>query len=78
MNEPVPIPIGLMTILQVVNVDFVSLRGPPSERWPYGEIEYQHNERMIAWRPRELHEFLKELIDFDRNPRMLGRNESDA
>lgn len=69
MSEPVPIPIGLMTILQVVDVKFVSLRKLPTKEWPHGEIEYQHTERMIAWRPRELHEFLR---------RMLGEDGSDA
>ena len=70
-----PIPIGLMTILQVVDVNFLSFRSLATKEWPKGEIQYAHKERMIAWRPRELHEFLKELIDFDRNPRILGEDE---
>ena len=74
MSEPIPI--GLMTILQVVDVNFVSLFHRRSRKWRAPEKpQYQHTERMMVWRPRELHEFLKELIDFDRNPRMLGKDE---
>lgn len=69
MSSPVPIPIGLMTIMGEVDVNFVSIRKLPTNNWPQSEIVYQHTERMIAWRPTELHEFLR---------RMLGEDESDA
>jgi hypothetical protein len=64
MTNP-PIPIGLMTIIQVVDVRFLTFAGKFSWRYPHRKIVNRHKERMMAWRPTELHEFLRRMLGED-------------
>jgi hypothetical protein len=43
-------------------VKFITLRARPSKKRPNPAVKYQHKERMLAWRPRELHEFWSRFI----------------
>ncbi len=61
-----PIPIGVMAIIKVLDVKFLTFAGKFSWRYPHRKVEHRYKERMMAWRPTELNEFWR---------RMLGQKE---
>ncbi len=58
-----PVPIGLFSIVQVTNVQFVTLRAKPTKKRPNPAVAYRRKERMLAWRPREFHEFWSRFVN---------------
>ena len=54
------IPIGLMSVVRVVDVSFVKFWKQPIKR-TQPKVQYRLEERAIAWEPREFHLFWKEL-----------------
>jgi hypothetical protein len=56
-------PLGLQSIIRLITVQFITYRAKPSKKRPNPAIRYRHNERMLAWRPRELQEFWGRFIN---------------
>ena len=64
MTNP-PIPVGIVTIVQEADVNFVSLlnlRKLTSKKGPWSRERYKHKERMTIWRPTELHYFWRRML----------------
>ncbi len=53
--DVVPIPIGLVSLIKIVKVRKTSMRAN------IFKLGY-HTETMMAWEPKELHEFWKKMI----------------